>query len=436
MRNVQCPLCNVTMAAASEKACIAHISACRGFAEKHGAPAREQRRAERARALPRAKDAAMLAQRTASFSNDGTFTEPVPAALLDVLQWVAGTEASLGCEAGRVFGGRGQSGGGVEAEVLDKVPRPWRQDDGTDRHYWCLLMRAHPEYASIYASGGGPGPSLIALPGANASQTAREQCHVEGLAAFHTSRGCSLCGLPAMAKKARCACRQAWFCSRACQKAHWKGHKAECKRIQTALRAEKSNGRARTTTARTATASAAAASAASITGVPPAVVGASKPKTLQIDTHILEEFDSSRDSNLMVLYHHKRDQAFDAFNVQEYNAQMLDYYAKGLSVVEVVPRRIRNNDYFLVCLRHPTNKAVNAICQLAFQCRRQFLGYAMLVKQCCFVCGRPGAAKCECECACFCSASCKQQGSAAHAPLCELVQASSVIVDREVLQLL
>ena len=37
MRNVQCPLCNVTMAAASEKACIAHISACRGFAEKHGA---------------------------------------------------------------------------------------------------------------------------------------------------------------------------------------------------------------------------------------------------------------------------------------------------------------------------------------------------------------------------------------------------------------
>ena len=118
---------------------------------------------------------------------------------------------------------------------------------------------------------------------------------------------------------------------------------------------------------------------------------------------------------------------------------MLDYYSKGLSVIEVVPRRIHDDDYFLVCLRHSTNKTANALCQLAFQCRRQFFGYTMLVKQCCFVCGRPGAEKCEkCECACFCNSNsdCRRQGANAHAQLCKLVQAKMPTIDREVLQLL
>ena len=308
------------------------------------------------------------------------------------------------------------------------MPRPWRRDDGTDRHYWFLLMQAHPEYVSIYASGDGSGPSLIALPDVNPSQTAREQCHVEGLATFHPDRGCSLCGLPAMAKKARCACRQAWFCSKACQKAHWKSHRTECKKIQKKLRAGSSEKAMANSVSKTIKSSDASTKAAA---------GPAQSRTLIRDTHVLEEFDGSPDPNLMVLYHHKRDQAFDAFNVPEYNAQMIDYYAKGLSVVEIVPRRIRNNQYFLVCLQHPTNKAINAICQLAFQCRRQFLGYAMLVKQCCFVCSRPRAIKCEkCECACFCSAACKQRGAVAHARMCKLVQSSNFVVDKEELQLL
>ena len=123
-------------------------------------------------------------------------------------------------------------------------------------------------------------------------------------------------------------------------------------------------------------------------------------------------------------------------HARRYHAQMLDYYAKGLRVVEVVARRIRDNSYFLVCLAHPQKKDGNFLCQMAFQCRRQFLGYSMLLKQNCFVCGRPGADKCECECACFCSPGCAKRGAADHAPLCKLVRASAVTVDTETLQLL
>ena len=154
------------------------------------------------------------------------------------------------------------------------------------------------------------------------------------------------------------------------------------------------------------------------------------PKTLKMEDQTLAEFDGNRDPDLAALYHHRRDQAFDAFNVPEYTAQLLDYYAKGLAVVEVVPRRIRNNEYFLVCLAHP-DKERNTLCQMAFQCRRQFLGYSMLVKRSCFVCGRPGADKCACECACFCSSECKQRAAAEHAPLCRLVRASAPTVDTE-----
>jgi hypothetical protein len=160
-----------------------------------------------------------------------------------------------------------------------------------------------------------------------------------------------------------------------------------------------------------------------------------QPKTLQMETQVLAEFDGSRDPDVMALYHHRRDMAFDAFNVSEYHAQLLDYYAKGVRVVEVVPRRIRDNLYFLVCLSHP-DPTRNTLCQMAFQCRRQFLGYSMLVKQNCFVCHRPGAPKCACECASFCSSECEKGGAVDHAPVCKKIRASSVLVDTEVLQLL
>ena len=52
---------------------------------------------------------------------------------------------------------------------------------------------------------------------------------------------------------------------------------------------------------------------------------------------------------------------------------MVRYYAASYSTREVVPRRIGDNDYLLVCLRH-TEEGKNTLCQLAFQCQRQFVG--------------------------------------------------------------
>jgi len=75
-------------------------------------------------------------------------------------------------------------------------------------------------------------------------------------------------------------------------------------------------------------------------------------RTLQRDNAVLQEFDGSGDPNTLVLYHHLRDRAFDAFNAAEYNEQMLRYYAGGITVSEVVPRKMGDNDYLLVCLRN------------------------------------------------------------------------------------
>ena len=38
-------------------------------------------------------------------------------------------------------------------------------------------------------------------------------------------------------------------------------------------------------------------------------------------------------------------------SVAEFTAQMLAYYAKNITARVVVPRRIQDNDYFLVCLQ-------------------------------------------------------------------------------------
>jgi hypothetical protein len=166
-----------------------------------------------------------------------------------------------------------------------------------------------------------------------------------------------------------------------------------------------------------------------------------KERTLKRDTSLLQEFDDSNDPNLLVLYHHLRDGMFDCFNAREYHQQMLDYYSNNIKVVEVVNRRIRENDYFLVCLRNSDNPGANpALCEMAFQAQRQFAGYTMLVKKQCFVCNsQTGVAKkCSaCQCACFCSKACLQKGWSQHKKLCKMVGASlpSISLDKEVLQI-
>ena len=101
----------------------------------------------------------------------------------------------------------------------------------------------------------------------------------------------------------------------------------------------------------------------------------------------------------------------------------------------VVPRKLKESDAFLVCLQHKVAER-NTLCDVAFQCMRQFAGYSMLVKQACFVCHKPGAPRCACQCACFCSKECTDAGWKDHHKLHALVSASSVTVEEECVQLL
>jgi hypothetical protein len=157
-------------------------------------------------------------------------------------------------------------------------------------------------------------------------------------------------------------------------------------------------------------------------------------RTLKRDTSLLQEFNASNDPNLLVLYHHIRDKAFDCFNASEYHAQMIKYYAANIRMVEVVSRRILDNGYFLVCLRSEQTSA-NPLCEMAFQAQRQFAGYSMLVKKQCFVCHTKTAKKCMgCQCACFCSKECLRAGWKEHGKLCKMVDVSSIRLDTEVVQ--
>ena len=166
-----------------------------------------------------------------------------------------------------------------------------------------------------------------------------------------------------------------------------------------------------------------------------AMMDENKQRTLTRNNALLEEFDGSRDPDVLALYYHYNDRAMDCFNAPEYNSQMLRYYSKDITVVAVVPRRIRDNDYFLVCLQHKEAEK-NTLCEVAFQCSRQFAGISMLVKKRCFVCNRPGASMCVCQCACFCSKECKASAvGEAHREVCKLVRASSVTVEDESIQL-
>ena len=88
-------------------------------------------------------------------------------------------------------------------------------------------------------------------------------------------------------------------------------------------------------------------------------------RTLQRDNSVLQEFDGSAAPDTLALYHHLRDRAFDAFNAAEYNEQMLRYYAGGITVTEVVPRKMGQSDYVLVCLRNKVGAAVAAVVVVA-----------------------------------------------------------------------
>merc|ERR1712216_319646 len=99
-----------------------------------------------------------------------------------------------------------------------------------------------------------------------------------------------------------------------------------------------------------------------------------RTRQLQREAGLLDEFHGSQDPNTLVLYHHLRDQAFDAMNASEYLTQMVQYYRAGLQVVAVVPRRCGPDPYLLVCLQDKKNEERNSLCSLAFQCKRQFAG--------------------------------------------------------------
>lgn len=161
-----------------------------------------------------------------------------------------------------------------------------------------------------------------------------------------------------------------------------------------------------------------------------------KERQLKRDNTLLQEFDNSEDPNLLVLYHHLRDSAFDCFNASEYTEQMLKYISMNFKVVEVVPRRIHENEYFLVCLRNEQNSENPVVCEMAFQCMRQFSGYSMLVKKRCFVCNAPNAKKCSgCQCAAFCNKECLSKGWKSHKKLCKMIDVNNINVDKEILQL-
>ena len=160
-------------------------------------------------------------------------------------------------------------------------------------------------------------------------------------------------------------------------------------------------------------------------------------RELTRDTAILREYAASDDPDVLVLYHHLRDRAFDAFNAQEYHDQVIRYIVAGMSVVFVAPRSIaRRAEYYLVGLRHSRAER-NVLCELAFLCRRQFCGIAMLVQRRCAMCNKvDGARTCSgCHCVAFCSKTCQRKGWGAHKKLCKLVDAQSVVVETESIDL-
>ena len=77
-----------------------------------------------------------------------------------------------------------------------------------------------------------------------------------------------------------------------------------------------------------------------------------KQRELKRDNSLLNEFDGSPDPNTLALYYHFADRAFDAYNAQEMIQQIIRYYKHNLQLKLVCPRRIRSNEYYLLCLQH------------------------------------------------------------------------------------
>lgn len=171
------------------------------------------------------------------------------------------------------------------------------------------------------------------------------------------------------------------------------------------------------------------------------------------------------------------------------SCSQIKYYANNISVVLVVPRKIRGNDYLLVGMQHSQHEK-NSLCtynipalvcvrararvrvrtlpqsrvtfsvflffyliadssclfliayvnvyltqkgQVAFQCKRQFCGISFLLKKKCFWCNKPAETKCTgCLSACFCSKQCQTSSWPEHKKLCNLVTESSITTEDEV----
>ena len=228
-RNVTCPLCKQTIVASSEAECIEHMSSCQGFSQRHGEEPRKTRAKARHKALPDALESAQLENRTREYSNDGTFKEQIPEALLDALHWWKDeTQAQMGATEAEATTTT-TSTAAATTTTTTTTTKPWKQDDGTDRFYWYTLLCSKPSFVSIYAANECASSHLITDPTINVSQTAREQCALDNLCTF-SPHACSRCGLAAKLKKARCAqCKVAYYCSSRCQQAHWKeGHRTTC----------------------------------------------------------------------------------------------------------------------------------------------------------------------------------------------------------------
>mmetsp|Transcript_52 Transcript_52/g.104 ORF Transcript_52/g.104 Transcript_52/m.104 type:complete len:176 (-) Transcript_52:477-1004(-) len=158
-------------------------------------------------------------------------------------------------------------------------------------------------------------------------------------------------------------------------------------------------------------------------------------KVLKRDVSLLREFDSSESPDLLVLYYHLKDAQFDCFNAAEYQMQLKQYYDGGIAVVLVAPRKINDHSYLLVCLQN-SRPEHNVLCQLAFQCQRQFCGVSLLLKKRCFVCHKPTMMVCTgCQCACFCSRECQSQGWPGHKKLCKRIKSSNVTVEEECIEI-
>jgi hypothetical protein len=161
----------------------------------------------------------------------------------------------------------------------------------------------------------------------------------------------------------------------------------------------------------------------------------SNRKVLRHDSSLLREFDENESPDHLVLYFHIKDGSFDCFNAVEYHKQMLQYYSLGIRVKIVIPRKMNGHSYFLVCLQNDRNE-LNSLCQVAFQCQRQYVGVSLLIKKRCFVCNAPTIMMCTgCHCAAFCSRDCQTKGWSAHKKLCKLIKASNIVIEEECLEI-